>query len=147
MSEHRSLILPIFSPNPLSFPLIFLSLNKKQAVMIQLYGIPTCGSVKKAMNFFKAKGIPYEFINFKKTPVSRELLKNWLNQKDLSEIINKKGMTYRKLSEEEKADAQDWDLAQDLILKYNNLIKRPVIVKDKKIQIIGFNEEQYHTIF
>jgi len=36
--------------------------------MIKLYGIVNCDTVKKARAWLDAKGIAYEFVDFKKTP-------------------------------------------------------------------------------
>ncbi|MEE8659864.1 hypothetical protein CGLAMM_00735 [Acetobacteraceae bacterium EV16G] len=33
-----------------------------------LYGIPNCGSVKKARAWLEARGVVYRFVDFKKTP-------------------------------------------------------------------------------
>jgi len=38
--------------------------------MVKVYGITTCGSVKKAIAFFKAKVVPYSFIDLKSTQIS-----------------------------------------------------------------------------
>ena len=32
---------------------------------MNIYGITTCGSVKKALTFFKSRGIPYTFVDLK----------------------------------------------------------------------------------
>ena len=37
---------------------------------VKLFGIPNCDSVKKARLWLDAKGITYEFQDFKKTPLS-----------------------------------------------------------------------------
>lgn len=115
--------------------------------MIKMYGIATCGSVKKAMQFFKEQEIDFELIDFKKEPISAQCLEEWLKQQPLEALVNKKGTTFRNLNPEEKAAMQNLQKAKKLILQKNNLIKRPVLIKDKKIVFIGFDLEAYTSIF
>lgn len=115
--------------------------------MIQVFGIPNCGSVKKARTFFESNQIEYEFIDFKKQAMDPEMLKHWMEQVDWTSILNKKGTSYRQLSEAQKASIQSADAAANVILANNSLIKRPVIVKDEKIITIGFDEANYQNLF
>ena len=64
---------------------------------MKVYGIKTCSSVKKALNFFNEKGINYEFIDFKKTSVNCEKIEEWLKKVDINTLFNKKGTKYRQL--------------------------------------------------
>ena len=45
--------------------------------MIKIYGIPNCGSVKKALDFIKSTKEEFEFIDFKKInrPIPVEIKK------------------------------------------------------------------------
>ena len=45
---------------------------------IQIYGIPNCGTCKKAFKWLQENGIDYEFINTKETPPTREMVQNWV---------------------------------------------------------------------
>jgi len=47
---------------------------------MKLYGIPNCGTVKKARDFLAAQNIQYEFHDFKKNGVTEEMLSAWLKQ-------------------------------------------------------------------
>jgi arsenate reductase (glutaredoxin) len=109
-----------------------------------VYGIKTCGSVKKALNFFKTHNIEYEFIDFKKESVGSEKIKSWLEKTTLSELFNNKGTKYRtlKLKELNLNDAEkiEW------LAKENMLIKRPVIEFNDQV-IVAFDEEKYQKIF
>lgn len=115
--------------------------------MYTVYGIPNCGSVKKAVSYLEKKGISYEFVNFKKTPVSAERLKNWMSQQPLEVIVNKKGTSWRQLDAAVKEQELTEDLAVELITHNNSLIKRPVITQDEKVIVVGFDEKRYDTIF
>ena len=108
--------------------------------MLKIYGIKNCDSVRKAIKFLKAHEIPYEFIDFRETPVDRETIESWLTLTDIKTLFNTRGTTYRtlKLKEMNLTDSQKvtW------MAKENMLIKRPVILYKKKI-IVGYNESQY----
>ncbi|MBD3789346.1 MAG: Spx/MgsR family RNA polymerase-binding regulatory protein [Campylobacterales bacterium] len=108
--------------------------------MLKVYGIKNCDSVRKALKYFKTHDIPYEFIDFKQTPVLRNKIDEWLQQTDITTLFNTKGTTYRTLklkdiglNEKEKAD---W------LVKENMLIKRPIIEYNGKV-IVGYNEAYY----
>jgi len=112
---------------------------------VKVYGIKTCGSVRKALKFFNEKNISYEFVDFKKEPVGCEKIEEWLEKVDIETLFNKKGTKYRQLklkelnlSDEEK---KKW------LCKENLLIKRPVIELDNGDVIVGFDEEKYQKIW
>lgn len=112
-----------------------------------IYGIPNCGSVKKAVDFFTRHNIPFETVNFKKTPISEDLAKSWLSQKGAQLIINKKGTSWRQLDEETKSKELDYDSALSLIMNNNSIVKRPIITLNGNIVMIGFDDELYNKSF
>jgi len=108
--------------------------------MLKIYGIKNCDSVRKAIKYLKLHNIPYEFIDFRETPVGSDVISKWLTFTNIDTLFNKRGTTYRTLKLKER-NLNDQDKAQWLA-KENMLIKRPVIVLDNKI-IVGYNESQY----
>ena len=58
--------------------------------MVKVYGITTCGSVKKAIAFFKEKVVPYSFVDLKSTQVSEAKLQEWLRAQPMSILFNTK---------------------------------------------------------
>lgn len=111
--------------------------------MVKIYGIKNCGSVKKALNFLDSKGIDYEFIDFKKTPLMPKNLDFWLKKVDLKTLLNTKGTTYKKL--ELKNKNLDNEQIKAYLLQEPLLIKRPVIEYQGGI-IVGFEANLYHQI-
>lgn len=112
--------------------------------MIKVHGIRTCDSVKKALSFFKANNIRYEFQDFKVEKATDEQISSWLKIVDISIIFNSKSTTYRmlklkdlNLSDEEK---KEW------LCKENMLIKRPVVEFNHEL-IVGFSDENYKGVF
>lgn len=111
---------------------------------MKLYGIKTCGSVKKAMKFFKENAIEYEFIDFKKTTVSEETMNYWLSKVSIDTLFNNRGTKYRTLK------LKDLNLDNEgkklWLIKENMLIKRPVI-EYKDDVIVAFDEDKYKKLF
>lgn len=111
--------------------------------MIKIYGIKTCGSVKKAMAFFQLNNIEFEFVDFKKTKPTMSELNNWLQYVDTKKLLNTKGTTYKKLNLSQKA-LKEQDIVQHL-LNEPLLIKRPVIELSSNV-IVGYDEELYKNL-
>jgi Spx/MgsR family transcriptional regulator len=113
---------------------------------MQLFGIPNCNTVKKARNWLESNGVAYEFHDFKKNGVTAPLLEGWLNQMPWEKLVNRAGMTWRNLSDAEKAVVNDANSALNLMLEKSSVIKRPVLVDDDKIISLGFAEATYKEL-
>lgn len=112
--------------------------------MIKVYGIKTCGSVKKATKFLNESNIKYEFIDFKKTNVTEKEIDYWLSKVSIDVLFNNKGTKYRTLKLKE-LNLND-EGKKEWLIKENMLIKRPVIEYGEQV-IVGFDEEKYQQIF
>ncbi|MGY1489655.1 ArsC family reductase [Methylobacillus pratensis] len=110
---------------------------------MKLYGIPNCNTVKKARTWLDEHGVAYEFHDFKKSGISEETLKQWLSQVEWEKLVNRAGMTWRGLSEAEKAAVTDNTSAIKLMQDKTSVIKRPVLVKDGQLISLGFTEAAY----
>lgn len=104
---------------------------------VLLHGIPNCDTVKKARTWLESNGVAYTFHDFKKQGVSDAMLRGWLEQVPLSVLLNRKGTTWRALSDADKARADDADGAIALMQANPSLIKRPVLQHDNKVSV-GF---------
>lgn len=104
-------------------------------MVVKVYGIPNCGSVKKALDSLKSKGEAIEFHDFKKSGLSAELLDEWVQALGLERLINRKGTTWRNLSDADKALADSPATAKSLILRNLSLIKRPVVDQGGKLSV------------
>jgi len=112
---------------------------------MKVYGIKTCGSVKKALKFFNDNGIEYEFVDLKKTPVNCEKIDEWIEKVGIDTLLNTRGTKYRQLKLKELN--LDDNGKREWLCKENLLIKRPVIELDNGDVIIGFDEEKYKEVF
>jgi len=108
--------------------------------MLKVYGIKNCDSVRKAQKYLKSNEIPYEFIDFRETPVGSQEIDTWLKSTDIKTLFNTRGTIYRtlKLKDLNLSDGEKvtW------LAKENMLIKRPVIIFENSV-IVGYNETQY----
>lgn len=110
--------------------------------MVQVYGIKNCNTVKKALDWLENNKVQYTFHDYKKEPATEELLTAWEKQVDWEVLVNKKGTTWKKLSKEEQEKVVDSASANEVLLKNNSMIKRPVIVHQNGI-ILGFDASIY----
>jgi Spx/MgsR family transcriptional regulator len=114
--------------------------------MLKIYGIKNCNSMKKAFDALQAKELNYDFHDYKKQGIDADTLKIWLKEIGQDTVLNKKGTTWRKLSEEEQTRAlsSENNLIEALIAQ-PSLIKRPVLQTSQGF-IIGFDEAIYQNI-
>jgi arsenate reductase (glutaredoxin) len=110
---------------------------------IHIYGIPNCGTVKKALNFLKTTGQDFTFHDFKKEGISREKLTSWAVSKDWELLLNKKGTTWRALSNLEQEKGLTLKGALCLMEQYPSIIKRPVVEWQNGEVTIGFDERLF----
>lgn len=108
-----------------------------------VYGIPNCNTVKKALDWIRANEIVYQFHNFKKEGVSVEKLKEWFDAFGWEQVINKNGLTFKKLSKEEQAEINSPQKVIAYLMQNTSAIKRPIIEKNGKAILLGFNENAY----
>lgn len=113
---------------------------------MKLYGIPNCGTVKKARTFLADRGIAYDFHDFKKQGVTETLLIGWMQQVGWQKLLKKTGPTWCQLPDDVKASVRDDASALALMLEKPNVIKRPVLEQDGKILATGFAEADYESI-
>lgn len=114
--------------------------------MATLYGIPNCDTVKRARVWLAEHRVPYEFHDFKKSGINQAMIDGWLRHVTYEALLNRKGLTWRGLSEGMKASAADDAGAIALMLEFPSVVKRPVL--DTGISIhVGFTPELYQQIF
>lgn len=113
---------------------------------LTLYGIPNCDQVRKARNWLAGHGIEPVFHDFKKAGLSRALVSDWLKTLDWTVLVNRKGTTWRVLSEERRALIFDTEQATLLMLEAPSIVKRPVLQHGQRI-LVGFDSDLYQSFF
>ncbi len=114
--------------------------------MLKVYGIPTCSSCKKAMQWLKTNQVEYEFINTKENPPKKEVIADWVSQLGFKPMRNTSGKSYRAIGQERNS----WDSFQwiDAFTQDAMLLKRPLFVLNQKAVLAGFkiSEEELKKI-
>ncbi len=107
---------------------------------IQVYGIPNCGTCKKAFKWLEDNGAKYEFINTKENPPTREMIQRWVEALGAKPMRNTSGQSYRALGDEK----QTWTDKQwiEAFAKDSMLLKRPLFVKDGTAVSVGFRDKE-----
>ena len=111
-----------------------------------LYGIPNCDTVKKARTWLADNGHDFAFHDFKKQGLERATVAAWLDQVDWEILVNRKGTTWRKLSDERRALVVDKASALEVMLENPSVVKRPVLEGAGALSV-GFSAAQYDALF
>ncbi|WP_379553703.1 arsenate reductase [Qipengyuania sp. DGS5-3] len=112
---------------------------------IHFYGIPNCDTVKKARKWLDAQSLEYVFHDYKKEGADPAKLASWIESQGVDVVLNRRGTTFRKLSDEDKADI-DAAKAVTLLQEHPSMIKRPVVEYTGGI-LIGFKEDAWSAAF
>ncbi len=118
---------------------------------ITIYGIKSCSTMKKAFAKLDELGVSYDFHDYKKQSIDKDSIQRWVDKLGIDKVLNKRGTTWRKLSDEQReaADA-DVNKAIELLIANSSMIKRPIIegaYKDEPILLCGFDEATLNEIF
>lgn len=108
---------------------------------VQVYGIPNCDTVKKARMWLDAQAIDYTFHDYKKVGADPAKLAAWIEAQGVDVVLNRRGTTFRKLSDVEKADI-DAAKAVRLLEANPSMIKRPIVEHAGGV-LVGFRQEEW----
>lgn len=108
---------------------------------VEIYGIKNCDTMKKAFKWLDANNVDYNFHDYKKVGADKDVLTKAIAQHGWDSVINRRGTTWRKLSDDQKS-SMDTDSAITAALENPSLIKRPLIVAGGGI-LLGYDEGVY----
>ena len=122
---------------------------------ITIYGIKSCDTMKKAFTQLDELGVSYDFHDYKKLGIDKESVQRWVDSLGIDKVLNKRGTTWRKLSDEQKQKADDnVNNAIDLLIEHTSMIKRPIIegelddrYQGQQILLSGFDKAVFNTTF
>ena len=113
--------------------------------MIKIYTSPSCSSCRKAKDFFKKEEIPYQEKNIFVATLNDEELKDMLTKSEngTEDIISNRS----KIIKEKNIDIDSMSIKELIAFIRENpsVLKRPIMVDDRKIQV-GYNPEEI-TVF
>lgn len=112
--------------------------------MVTLYTSPSCASCRKAKKWFDDHRIPY---------VAKSIFSNEFTAEDVMSILQKSEngtddiiSTRSKIVMENDINFEDMTISQliSFILENPSILKRPLIVDDRRLQV-GYNEDEIRT--
>ena len=112
---------------------------------ITIYGIKNCDTMKKARAWLDKRGVAYEFHDYKTAGIERSQLEGWARDAGWETLLNRAGMTFRKLPEKDKEGLTE-KKAIALMAAQPSMIKRPVLDVGGKL-LVGFKPEQFEKSF
>ncbi len=106
-----------------------------------LYGIRNCDTVKKARAWLEARGVAYDFHDYKAAGIEEGRLRAWADELSWETVLNRAGTTFRQLPGAAK-EGLDTDKAIALMLAQPSMIRRPVLdLGDRRL--VGFSPAAY----
>jgi arsenate reductase len=113
--------------------------------MTTLYGIANCDTVRKARKWLSSHDVDHQFHDFRKDGLTATQIKTWVKAIGWEKLLNRRGQTWRKLADTEKADLTE-ARAIKLMHAEPTLIKRPVLEIKKQVYV-GFKDADYQQLF
>ena len=110
---------------------------------IHFYGITNCDTVKKARAWLDAKGLDYQFHDFKKEGADQDRVRSWEQAVGWDTLLNRKGTTFRQLEPAQK-EGLDAEKAIRLMVAKPTSIKRPVVECNDEV-LVGFDTDKWEA--
>lgn len=120
-------------------------MSKSPSSPYVMYGIKNCDTIKKARRYLEDNGIDYQFHDYRVDGLDDALLSVFMEHVDWEVLVNKRGTTWRKLSDEQKNAVVDATSAKEVLLAVPAMIKRPVLISADNRYLVGFSADEYHT--
>ncbi len=118
---------------------------------ITIYGIKSCSTMKKAFTKLDELKVEYDFHDYKKQGIDKASVQRWVDALGVEKVLNKRGTTWRKLTDEQKHNADaSVDNAIDILVENTSMIKRPIVegqVADKSVLLCGFSKDEFDKAF
>jgi Spx/MgsR family transcriptional regulator len=113
--------------------------------MPTLYGLPHCGTCKKAVAWLTEHGVAHTFIDYRAQPLTAEQLDAAAAVLGWEKLVNRASTTWRQLPESAKspANASEW---RALALAHPTLLRRPLL-SDRDDWQAGFTPAAYTQRF
>ncbi|KHS69424.1 ArsC family transcriptional regulator [Pectobacterium brasiliense] len=115
---------------------------------LTMYGIKNCDTIKKARRWLDDQQVAYRFHDYRADGLDEQLLQRFIDQLGFQALLNTRGTTWRKLSEElrERINSDTSDSAEaskNLMLEQPAVIKRPLLITDDGHALLGFSIDSY----
>lgn len=116
--------------------------------MYTFYWYPKCSTCKKAKAWLDQHNVSYQAIDMIQAPPAADTLDQWISGSDLPlrRFFNTSGMKYRELGLKDKIPEMTQAEACQLLASDGMLIKRPLLIKDDQVAVVGFKEDEYEQL-
>lgn len=112
---------------------------------LMMYGIKNCDTIKKARRWLEENHIAYQFHDYRSDGLDKQQLETFIRLLgDWQPLLNTRGTTWRKLSEEQRATITDANSAIALLLEHPAIIKRPLLIQGDRA-LLGFSADNYQS--
>lgn len=114
---------------------------------MQFIGYKNCGTCKKARKYLSEKGVDFEYREITDHPLSFEEMTDIFEKSGLpiQKVLNTSGGVYREMNMKEKVKILKDEEILKLLSENPMLIKRPILVSDRKI-LVGFKEQEWEKL-
>lgn len=112
---------------------------------LTVYGIKNCDTMKKAFQWLERHKVAYDFHDYKKEGADAKTLTRAIKQHGWENVLNRKGTTWRALSERVKEGMTDKQ-ALKTALENPSVIRRPMIVQGSQISF-GYDEDEFKSLY
>ncbi len=115
--------------------------------MIKVYCYSRCTTCKRALNWLDEQGIKYESVDIKENNPDEATLRkvHKMSGLPLKKFFNTSGQLYREMELSKKLKDMSEDEMFKLLASDGMLVKRPLLIADKKV-LVGFKEEEWNEI-
>ena len=109
--------------------------------MIVVHGIPNCDSVRRGRAWLAERGLDHRLRDLRAEPPEEAEVRRWADAVGWERLLNRRGTTWRGLSEAERAGVDEGG-AMALMIAHPLLVKRPVIDWGRALTV-GVDEDAW----
>ncbi len=108
-----------------------------------LYGISSCGNVRKARKWLNDHAIDHRFHDYRSDGMDAALIEHLEAAAGWEQMLNRRSTSWRRLSDSERSTVNR-EKAMQLMLDHPTLIKRPLLETESEM-LVGFSDVQYRS--
>lgn len=105
----------------------------------KVYGLKNCDTCRKTRKWLAAEGVAHDFVDVRADGVEAADIERWAAAVGWESLINRRGATWRGLSEQDRAAALGGEGAPGLVAAQPALVKRPVFENGPRV-LVGFTD-------
>jgi arsenate reductase (glutaredoxin) len=112
--------------------------------MNNMWGLKNCDTCRKARRWLETHGIAVTFHDVREDTPDSSRLSRWLKMAGAEVLVNRRGTTWRNLTESAKHELETGDMVT-VLEKHPALLKRPILEHGKNV-LVGFDVGSYDKL-